>query len=42
MQQRKHDHFYATYHLLKVRVNNASRCAQPKPAMIDRILLKIK
>ena len=49
INQRKHDHYYATYHLLKLRHNNQSGStnsinvkSNKSVAMIDKILLKIK
>ena len=49
IKERKHDHYYATYQLLKLREtnnnnnnNNNNTSNQQKPAMIDKILLKIK
>ena len=42
IKERKHDHYYATYQLLKLRDNNNNQSKTTKPAMIDKILFKIK
>merc|ERR1712129_381345 len=43
IKNRKHDHEYATYHLLKLRTaNSINHKSDHNVAMIDKIIMKIK